>query len=117
MREPRDYDNGVRVCQWHPEIVECSAIQQADLDWLKRINWWIFCGMCGVIISLIGYGATALWNYHLLAQTVSLHAEKIYRIEAGYLERDKLHDARFDSHRSILDNHEKRISILEGMKQ
>lgn len=107
-------DEGVRVCQFHPQVSEYLSIQKSDIGWIKRLVWWTFCGMCGIIVSLIGYGATALWNYHLLAQTVSVHAEKIYRIEAGYLERDKFHDTRFERHRNMLDDHEKRIGDLEG---
>ena len=99
--------------------VKCNGCLNAVTPFLnqegliKKLVWWTFCGMCGIILSLIGYGATALWNYHILAQTVSVHAEKIYKIEAGYLERDKFHDSRFERHRDMLDDHEKRIGDLE----
>ena len=110
----RENDEGVKVCQYHPGVSECMAIQKSDILWIKKIVWWVFCGVCALIISMVGYGVSALWNYHIIATSVLVNAEKLAIIDRDYKERDKFHDTRFERHRNMLDDHEKRIGELEG---
>ena len=104
----------IRTCVHHGDIAEHLASQKSDIEWIKKITWWVFCGICGLIISMIGYGASAFWIYHQLAAIVCVNSEKIVRIEASLGDKDRSHDSRLEKHRNMLDDHEKRIGDLEG---